>query len=687
MHLSIYSRAMILIGASLALITVIATVFIIHQDRVASARELRKRLDKLTEQQAISISRSLWNLNRDSTQLVLQGVARDPDFLSATVLDERGKVFVHFGNGYFGSSSTERRDAPIIIEENGKKQRIGTLSLIFSLERLQAAQRDAAWRALLLGILQLVAVLAATALALRAVTKPLEVITNRMLKVAQGVVDQNIPHMERRDQIGDISQAVETFRIETLERRKAEEALRLAHVDLERRVAERTQQLRVSEERLHAVIDNVPSGIFTIDKSAAILSANLATMRIFGYSAEELIGQNISILMPEPDCTGGHGCIANYGQSTILDGGLREAVGQHKTGSQIPLELGISEMCLGDGRTFVVVAHDITQRKESERRLLQSQKMEAVGQLTGGIAHDFNNLLTVILGNAEILIESLIGQPRMKRLAEMIGTAAQHGADLTRSLLAFSRKQMLHPRATNVNRLVSRMDGLLRRTLGEHIEIKLVTCDNVWATTVDPAQLEAAILNLAVNARDAMPRGGNLTIETSNVELNQNYVSNNEGVSPGSYVMMAVADTGTGMPPEIMARVFEPFFTTKEIGKGTGLGLSMVYGFAKHSNGHVKINSQVGQGTNVMLYLPRSRDAGQPRIDVRERPKVRGGGETILIVEDDKAVHAYAKSQINSLGYRALSAYNGAEALEMLRQDQPIDRLICCSRMSSCPAK
>jgi PAS domain S-box-containing protein len=457
MHLSIYSRAMILIGASLALITVIATVFIIHQDRVASARELRERLDKLTEQQAISISRSLWNLNRDSTQLVLQGVARDPDFLSATVLDERGKIFVHFGNEDFGSPSTERSDSPIVIAENGKKQRIGTLSLIFSLERLQAAQRDAAWRALLLGILQLVAVLAATALALRAVTKPLEVITARMLKVAQGVVDQNIPYMERRDQIGDISQAVETFRIETLERRKAEEALRLAHVDLERRVVERTQQLSVSEERLRAVMDNVPSGIFTIDKSAAILSANLATTRIFGYSAEELIGKNISMLMPEPDCREGQGCIANYlraGQSTILGGGLREAVGQHKTGSQIPLELGISEMWLGDGRTFVVVARDITERKGSERRLLQSQKMEAIGQLTGGIAHDFNNLLTVILGNSEILIESLTGQPRMKRLAEMIGTAAQHGADLTRSLLAFSRKQMLQPRATNVNQLV-----------------------------------------------------------------------------------------------------------------------------------------------------------------------------------------------------------------------------------------
>jgi CheY-like chemotaxis protein len=219
------------------------------------------------------------------------------------------------------------------------------------------------------------------------------------------------------------------------------------------------------------------------------------------------------------------------------------------------------------------------------------------------------------------------------------------------------------------------MDGLLRRTLGEHIEINLVTCDNVWATTVDPAQLEAAILNLAVNARDAMPRGGNLTIEASNVELNEDYASKNEGVNPGSYVMMAVADTGTGMPPEIMARVFEPFFTTKEIGKGTGLGLSMVYGFAKQSNGHVKISSQVGQGTNIMLYLPRSADAGQPRIDVSERAKARGGGETILIVENDKAVHAYVKSQINSLGYRALSAYNGAEALEMLRQDQPIDLL------------
>jgi nitrogen-specific signal transduction histidine kinase/CheY-like chemotaxis protein len=321
------------------------------------------------------------------------------------------------------------------------------------------------------------------------------------------------------------------------------------------------------------------------------------------------------------------------------------------------------------------VAHDTTARKAVEQRLRQAQKMEATGQFTGGIAHDFNNLLTVIMGNAETLTKALVGNPRLMSVATQLSIAAQRGADLTRSLLAFSRKLVLQPAVTDVDQLVSRMDELLRRTLGEHIHIKVVTCSGLWFAIVDPAHLEAAILNLAVNGRDAMPQGGELTIATGNAELDRSYAEQDEGLGVGSYVMISVTDTGAGMTPDVAGRAFEPFFTTKEVGKGTGLGLSMVYGFVKQSNGHIKIDSEAGRGTTVRLYLPRSLQADAPSVAPGGGPECVGGAETILVVEDDPMVHTYVTRQIQSLGYRVLSARSGVAALDVLRQAEPIDLL------------
>jgi PAS domain S-box-containing protein len=435
-----------------------------------------------------------------------------------------------------------------------------------------------------------------------------------------------------------------------------------------------TNELSVSEERLRGVMDNVTDGIITINEKGIIESANFAAQHIFGYSAGQLVGNDVGTLIPELD-RAHHDAYAHTGQSKVLGVGVREVVGRRKDGTAIPLELAISELWLSGEQKFVGVAHDITARKEAEQRLQQAQKMEATGQLTGGIAHDFNNLLTVILGNAEILTKALAGEPRLMAIAAQLSVAAQRGADLTRSLLAFSRKLVLQPTVTDVNQLVSRMDKLLRRTLGEHIEISVVTGSELWSTIVDPAQLEAAMLNLAVNARDAMPQGGSLTIETANVELDRHYGDQNEGVSAGPYVMVSVADTGTGMTPEVAGRVFEPFFTTKEVGKGTGLGLSMVYGFAKQSNGHIKIYSEAGHGTIVKLYLPRAQQLDKPSVAQSDRTDAVGGGETILIVEDDEMVHTYVTRQIMGLGYRVLSAHNGLGALAVLREDTPIDLL------------
>jgi PAS domain S-box-containing protein len=318
---------------------------------------------------------------------------------------------------------------------------------------------------------------------------------------------------------------------------------------------------------------------------------------------------------------------------------------------------------------------DITERVGLEDQLRQSQRLEAVGQLTGGVAHDFNNLLTVILGNGELLLEQLENDSLQRELADMIVGAAKNAAELTERLLAFARKQALNPIAVDSNQWVSGMYPLLRRTLGAHIEIEIVPRQGLWQALVDPAQLENALLNLCINARDAMSAGGRLLIETNNVELDQDYASGQADVKPGEYVLIAVTDSGSGIPAEILLRVFEPFFTTKDKGKGTGLGLAMVYGFIKQSGGHVSIYSEPGQGTVVKMYLPRVVEPYAPPPEATGTFRVIHGTETILLVEDDEQVRRLGLSQLKSLGYNVLHARDGVEALEILARDGDIDLL------------
>lgn len=313
--------------------------------------------------------------------------------------------------------------------------------------------------------------------------------------------------------------------------------------------------------------------------------------------------------------------------------------------------------------------------EELNARLRDSQRLEAVGQLTGGVAHDFNNLLTVILGNAEVLRERLGADPKLALLADMVVDAAERGAQLTQRLLAFARKQALEPQVVDVNQRVADMDALLRRTLGEHIEIEFTRGAGLWPALVDPAQLDNALLNLCLNSRDAMPHGGRLTIETANAYLDHEYVQANADVKAGQYVMLGVSDNGSGIAPQHLARVFEPFFTTKEKGKGTGLGLAMIYGFAKQSGGHASIYSEPGQGTTVKLYLPRAGHA-QTQLKLPGNAMTAAGGkETVLLVEDDMLVRRYAHNQLEALGYTVIEASNGAQALQVLQGPQGVDLL------------
>jgi signal transduction histidine kinase len=323
------------------------------------------------------------------------------------------------------------------------------------------------------------------------------------------------------------------------------------------------------------------------------------------------------------------------------------------------------------------VAERTAELLEQQQQLHQAQKMEAVGQLTGGIAHDFNNLLTIIIGNVEALATMFDNEPRVKECADLALKASLRGADLTRQLLAFSRQQRLQPRVINLNELVTGVTTLLRRTIGTNIEIRTELDDALWLAEVDPAQVESALVNLAVNARDAMPNGGQLTIETANKVVDSSYAAENLDIATGHYAMLSVTDTGTGIPPAILNRVFDPFFTTKEVGKGTGLGLSMVYGFAKQSGGHVKIYSEEGHGTAVRLYLPR---AAQDKVAAvaQEEPdaaRLAGKGESILVVEDNEDVRSLVTRHLDELGYRVLLAGNAAEALEVVESPEKLDLL------------
>ncbi len=437
--------------------------------------------------------------------------------------------------------------------------------------------------------------------------------------------------------------------------------------------------LEESAKRLKAVVDTAVDGVILIDMQGIVMMFNPACERLFGYRAHEVVGRNVKMLMPAPYRGEHDRYLANYlhtHEPKIIGIG-REVVGQRKDGSTFPMDLSVGEARQEGGSIFVGIIHDLSSRKRTEEQLAQAQKMEAVGQLSGGLAHDFNNLLTVVVGNAETLSIALKARPDLKQAADMIATAGERGAELTRRLLAFSRRQVLQPTQINCNRLIDSMQRMLWRTLREDIEIRIALTPDLWPAFADPGQLESAILNLAINARDAMPQGGGLSISTANVAVDEHYRNRFPEVQPGNYVLIAVTDTGEGMAVDVLGRAFEPFFTTKEVGKGSGLGLSMVYGFMKQSNGHVTIYSEVGLGTTVRLYLPAhstiAADATVEHATTGDEPP--RGREIILVTEDDPFVRAYVVSAIEELGYRVIAAEDAREALTQLTQGAEVDVL------------
>ena len=448
--------------------------------------------------------------------------------------------------------------------------------------------------------------------------------------------------------------------------KEAEESLRELNQTLEERVRQRTQE----RDRVWRLSKDL---ICVAGFDARLHAVNPAWESVLGYAEGELIGSSLETLIHAGDITGANELLAALSQRQ--EAGDFDCRLRHKNGSY----RWFNWTARSEGEVFYAIGRDVTQRKHLEELLRQSQKMEAVGQLTGGLAHDFNNMLTGILGGMEIMRRRVeAGSVEgLTRLIDMAISSAERAAALTHRLLAFSRRQSLDSRAIDVNMLVGSMADLFRRTLGETISLGLKLAPDTWPALGDTNQLESAILNLAINARDAMPGGGRLTITTRNAVLDRAFTRDQPELSPGDYVEIAVKDTGTGMAPEVLRRAFEPFYTTKPIGRGTGLGLSMVYGFAQQSRGHVAIESALGTGTTVRLYLPRflaeMDDDSTPEAK-REAP--RGSGEPVLLVEDDPSVRQLVVEVLRELGYTAVEAKNAEEAITILRSDQGLDLMI-----------
>jgi PAS domain S-box-containing protein len=525
-------------------------------------------------------------------------------------------------------------------------------------------------------------------------TKPRpEGITERQRLTLEVLARQVMSQLEFRRAIAQRDQRAERLEREIEGRSEAESAL------------------HETTRRLDAILNNTRQAVFLMDEGQQCVYANAAAESLTGYAFEEMSGRPLHDVVHHKKPDGSHYPIEEcpidraFPERAQMGG---EELFVHKDGSFYPVGFTASPMLDQDGRPVGTViearniADEIAAREglarlaatleirveertrdlvAAQEALRQAQKMEAVGQLTGGIAHDFNNLLTGVIGSLDMMQRRIAqGQTdRIERYATAALTSANRAAALTHRLLAFARRQPLDPKPVDANRLVTGIEELLRRTIGETVRLEIVTAGGLWQTLCDPHQLESAIVNLAINARDAMPDGGTLTIETCNAHLDDAYAARQRDVTPGQYISICVSDTGEGMSAQVIEKAFDPFFTTKEVGQGTGLGLSMVYGFARQSEGYAKIYSEPGHGTTVKLYLPRfygpseGAEQAQPEITDEHRSL---HGETVLVVEDEDAVRALVVDVLEELGYRAIEAADGAAGLRIAQSDARIDLLV-----------
>jgi PAS domain S-box-containing protein len=479
----------------------------------------------------------------------------------------------------------------------------------------------------------------------------------------------------------DNSHLFDASQKEIAHRKFVEEKLLQLNLTLEERIAEEVAQRGKAEDRFRLLVQSVTDyAIYMLDPDGRVSSWNPGAERLKGYLADEIIGEHFSRFYTEEDKQAG---IPRIALETAKRAGRFEAEGWRvrKDGSRLWANVIVDPIRKDDGTLigFAKVTRDLTEKREAEERLRQSQKMESVGQLTGGLAHDFNNLLAGISGSLEMM-QARLAQGRIQEVDRYFLAAqgaVKRAAALTHRLLAFSRRQTLDPRPININQLLAGLEELVRRTMGPSIEVEIVGTSGMWPVLADPNQLENAILNLCINARDAMTDGGKLTVETANKWLDAR-AAREQDLPEGQYVSVCVTDTGTGMPPDVVAKAFEPFFTTKPLGEGTGLGLSMVYGFARQSGGQVRIYSEVGQGTTMCIYLPRHNADAAPDEgpEISGPPRAHGEGEVVLVIDDEPTIRMLIGELLAESGYAVIEAPDGPAGLKVLESNARIDLLI-----------
>jgi len=642
-------------------VTLTLTALELYLDYKRDVAAVDVRLDEIQQGYAESLAESLWNLDTNQLQLQLAGIRRLPDVTFVEVREtDTARDSPVVAAGEPGARSIVVREFPLSRVVDSVTQPFGAVRVEASLSRIY---HELAERTLILLLIQGAKTFLVS---LFIVYIFHQLVTRHLLSIARFVGQYDLAHpppplsLQRASpkQGDELDELVEAFNMLCA-------SLQHAYQDLKK-----------SEHRFRDYAETASDWYWETGPDHRFTYVSDPFRASFGEGGS-IIGKSRRDLAPQGELEQERwrehiAVLERHEPFRSFEYTLRDAdkIVRHVSTSGRPMFDDSGRFTGYRGTTT-----DLSAQREAEERLHQTQKMDAIGQLTGGIAHDFNNILTVIMGIAELLRESLADRPQLATTAKLIDDAATRGAALTRQLLAFARRQMLAPRATDVNVLVSETVKLLRSTLGEQIEIQVTPQRDAWPAMIDPSQLSTALLNLAVNARDAMPEGGRLMIETSNVVLDDAAAKANPEITPGSYVLVSVTDNGAGIPAAIRDKVFEPFFTTKQVGKGTGLGLSMVYGFAKQSGGHVTITSEEGRGTTVRIYLPRTGEDGAGTEQPEHRVAARSGNETILVVEDDDMVRTSVIRQLESLGYRTLAAGNGAEALALVDQGLQFDLL------------
>jgi PAS domain S-box-containing protein len=664
-----------------SIVTLTLTALQLYLDYKRELGVIDTRLDEIGRSTTASLGESLWNLDQNQLKLQLEGILRLPEIRAAEVREIADRAHpIRLALGERSARSVVTRDYPLNYTVQGTARPIGVL-------HVEATLSDVYQQLLNRALVILASQAAKTFLVSFFIIYMFHLmVTRHLVAIADFVSKYSLARpppplqLERRPPSNpdELDKVIDAFNAMCGKLERAYGELRDANAALERdlKIRRRAEEdARASEQRFRDYAETAsdwfwetgPDHVFTYisDRAGA-----------FGLNPKASIGKR------RCDAALDHDTEPQKWREHMATLDRHEPFrkfeyrGRDTAGRVRYFSVNGQPVFDADGRFmgYRGSATDLTAQHETEERLRQAQKMDAIGKLTGGVAHDFNNVLTVITGTIEIIQEGLSDKPQLAAIAQLIDDAAARGAEITSQLLTFARRQPLEPREIDVNALVAETAKLLKPTLGEHVEIVTRLADGAWPAMADPSQLSSAIVNLAVNARDAMPDGGRLTLETANRQFDA--AGSGEGdAGPGAYVMVAVSDTGHGIPADIRERVFEPFFTTKGVGRGTGLGLSMVYGFAKQTGGSVAIESEEGRGTVVRLFLPRSAGEAPARAAPVQAPATARGHETILVVEDDPLVAGYVIAQLGSLGYRTLTAGDGAAALALVDQGASFDLL------------